>query len=77
MRCTACHAEIAKAGRFCPECAAPLVPNGDATETIAMRKLITAPRNPLRRTLSKSGHVSDVVRRVNLNLETVRIKEFE
>src|ERR1700686_1107184 len=37
MRCGACHAEIAKPGRFCPECAAPLVPNDDSTETIAMR----------------------------------------
>ena len=37
MRCTACHAEIAKPGRFCPECATPLAPGGDATETIAMR----------------------------------------
>ena len=33
MRCAACHAEIAKAGLFCPECAAPLAPenaHGDA-----------------------------------------------
>jgi serine/threonine protein kinase len=41
MRCTACDAEIARAGRFCPECAAPLVASpanqGYATETIAMR----------------------------------------
>jgi predicted Ser/Thr protein kinase len=41
MRCAACHAEIAKPGRFCPECAAPLAPGnapGDnATQTIAER----------------------------------------
>ena len=37
MRCAACRAEVAKPGRFCPECAAPLVRDGDATETIAMR----------------------------------------
>src|SRR5580692_6498217 len=38
MRCGVCHSEIAKPGRFCQECAAPLVPDGDATETIAMRR---------------------------------------
>ncbi len=38
MRCVACHAEIARPGRFCPECAAPLVADGNATETIAMRQ---------------------------------------
>ena len=38
MRCGACHAEIAKPGRFCPECAAPLVADGNATETLAMRQ---------------------------------------
>src|SRR5258708_4717492 len=37
MRCAACRAEIAKPGRFCPECAAPLAPDGGATETIVMR----------------------------------------
>jgi serine/threonine protein kinase len=41
MRCAACHAEIARPGKFCPECAAPLAGSpanqGDATETIAMR----------------------------------------
>jgi predicted Ser/Thr protein kinase len=37
MRCAACQAEIAKPGRFCPECAAPLAPDGDATETLAMQ----------------------------------------
>ncbi|MBZ5633138.1 MAG: protein kinase [Acidobacteriia bacterium] len=38
MRCAACHAEIARPGRFCPECAAPLKPGGDATETVAMQQ---------------------------------------
>src|SRR6185295_17961141 len=38
MRCAACHAEIARPGRFCPECASPLKPGGDATETVAMQQ---------------------------------------
>jgi serine/threonine protein kinase len=38
MRCAACQVEVAKLGPFCPECAAPLVPDGDATENIAMRR---------------------------------------
>ena len=37
MRCATCQAEIAKPARFCPECAAPLSPKGDATKTMAMR----------------------------------------
>ena len=36
MRCQACRAEIAKPGRFCPQCAAPLTA-GDETETLATR----------------------------------------
>ncbi len=35
MRCTACDAEIAKAGRFCPECAAPLARDQEATTMTA------------------------------------------
>ncbi|HYL78734.1 MAG TPA: serine/threonine-protein kinase [Bryobacteraceae bacterium] len=38
MRCAACRAEIAKPGRFCPECAAPLAADGHATKTIAIRQ---------------------------------------
>jgi serine/threonine-protein kinase len=42
MRCAACQTEIANAGRFCPECAAPLAPENapevNATETIAVRQ---------------------------------------
>ncbi len=38
MRCGACHAEIAKPGRFCSECAAPLGADGSAPETVAMRQ---------------------------------------
>ena len=37
MRCAACQVEIVKPGRFCPECAAPLDPDPDATETVAMK----------------------------------------
>ena len=32
MRGGACHAETAKRGRFCPQCAAPLAPDRDDTE---------------------------------------------
>ena len=37
MRCAACHTEIARPGRFCPECAAPLAPDDNATATMGMR----------------------------------------
>lgn len=35
MRCSSCRAEIGTPGRFCPECAAPVVPDSDATQTTA------------------------------------------
>jgi len=38
MRCAACHAEIAKPGRFCPECGAPVAQDDNATETMAVRQ---------------------------------------
>src|SRR5690348_15397508 len=42
MRCVACHAEIATPGRFCPECAAPLGADGNATETIAIPQKVSS-----------------------------------
>ena len=38
MRCAACHAEITEPGRFCPACAAPLVPEDAATAAAARRQ---------------------------------------
>ncbi len=35
MRCVACRAEITSPGRFCPECAAPLAPDPEATTMAA------------------------------------------
>ena len=38
MLCTACQAEIAEPGRFCPACAAPLPPEDAETVAVARRQ---------------------------------------